>query len=129
MANIVNKRTLQDGVKKTVTHVYIRGDGTGQETNNIIVDVSALSPAATKVDIECVKAYLNACSAYLSWNAAADVEVVAIPEGHSERNYLEEAELLTNNAGAGVDGDILLTTVGLAAGSLLELIIVTRKVA
>lgn len=129
MANVVNKRTLQDGVKKTVTHVYIRGDGTGEETNNLIVDVSALSPSATKVDIECIKADLDGCSAYLSWDATTDVEAVAIPEGHSERNYFMDAEILTNNAGAGVTGDILLTTVGLITGSTLEIVIITRKVA
>lgn len=128
MANIINKRTLQDGVKKTVTHVYIRGDGTGEETNNIIVDVSALSPSATKVDIECVKSSLQGCSAFLLWDATTDVEVVALPDGHNEK-YYTETELLTNNAGAGVTGDILLTTVGLGANDLLELTIVTRKVA
>lgn len=127
MANVVNKRTLHDGSKRTVTHVYIRGDGTGEETNNLIVDVSALSPSATKVSIECVKAFADGCSAYLSWDATTDVEAAVIPEGHSERNYFVDAELLTNNAGAGVTGDILLTTVGLITGSTLELVIITRK--
>ena len=78
------------------------------------VDVSALSGAPTEVRLTKVSYCVNGMVATLLWDATADVTLMDLAGyGHF---CFEDFAGIPNNAGAGVTGDILLTTTGATAG-------------
>lgn len=129
MANVVTTQTLADGDKHTT--VLLTGVlDTGNEANAIKVDVSALVAMAngnvpTRVDVKRIQyAVSGSLKVLLTWEATADVTFAAL-SGQGEI-CAERFGGLTNNAGAGITGDIGLATAGYAAGTetytvLLEL--------
>ena len=61
-----------------------------------------------------------------SVDATTDVNALALPPSVSTKLCFEKVGGLTNTGGAGITGDILLTTTGLAAGDSLTLILTVR---
>jgi len=117
MANTVTLTTLFDGSKIFVGKVDIAGDGvSGDETATVIVNASTASPAFVASNIQKIWSSLSGFSATLLWDATANVVAYNLPQDVAEDIDFEEIGGLTNQGGAGVTGNILVTTSGLGAG-------------
>lgn len=129
MADAVSSQTLVDNNTWAVMKFTNTSDGTG-ESAVLKVDVSALSPAASRVVIERINYSVSGMVARLLWDATSDVTIVDL-QGDGEMDFdkgpCREFRGLTNNAGAGITGDINLTTVGHTAGDSYSIILVLRK--
>ena len=116
MANTVTTQTLLDGPRNLV--ILLTGVlDTSNEARTIKVDVSSYDPAPTKVRVDKIQySIAGALQVLLDWDATTDV-TFAVLSGQGE---LEACKFggLQNNAGAGVTGDIYLTTLGYSAGTV-----------
>ena len=116
MANAVTSQTLLDGPRNLV--ILLTGVlDTSNEARAIKVDVSSYDPAPTKVRVDKIQySIAGALQVLLDWDATTDV-TFAVLSGQGE---LEACKFggLQNNAGAGVTGDIYLTTLGYSAGTV-----------
>ncbi|HDA7291300.1 TPA: hypothetical protein O5T71_002607, partial [Staphylococcus aureus] len=67
MANTITKTTIIDGIRNLVIMLNISGDGSGDETNTLIMDRSTFAPTdGTEIVIEKVAGNLNGFTAALS---------------------------------------------------------------
>lgn len=116
MANTVTSQTLLDGDRNLVM-LFTGLLDTSNEARNVKVDVSTFVPAATKVRVDCIRHLVSpGLIVILDWDATTPVRFACLT-GYDE----VEARCfggLQNNAGAGVTGDIYLTTAGYASGTL-----------
>jgi len=127
MADSVTSETLVDG-----PHNLVISDGSG-ESAVTKVDASALSTdvhgnAVDSVIIEQLWWNTVGMSAELFWNASTNVSARKIKidsEGYSD--YRDFGGLV-NNAGSGVNGDVLLTTTGHSSGDTYDIIVAMKKV-
>ena len=116
MANVVTSQTLLDGPRNLV--ILLTGVlDTSNEARAIKVDVSTYDPAPLKVRVDKIQySIAGALQVLLDWDATTDV-TFAVLSGQGE---IEACNIggLQNNAGAGVTGDVYLTTFGWSAGTL-----------
>lgn len=117
MANTITKQTIVDGSKNLVIKIHILGDGTGEETNLVLVDASTYSPAFTNARLIGIHSSLVGFTTHLDWDATANVPLIDVPDYEYNLNGEQIGWFggIPNNAGAGRTGDILMTTVGLGA--------------
>jgi len=111
-------------------------DGAGQDlTDSAIVDISALAPAPNSVKVQRIQSVINGVySATLEYDATTD-QIIDQFSGQSDISnpYVVDYSkgpnggVVPTNTAAGFVGDILLTTVGAAAGHELNLTIDFRK--
>lgn len=125
MANTIQTQVIANGPRNLILKCYILGDGSGEETGTLLVDVSAYN--CTSVSIRGVHSALSGFVADLVWDATTDVVALHLPD----YEYNIDPDIrhfggLPNNAGAGKTGDVLITTTGLGAGDdgsiILEMI-------
>ena len=114
MANTVTTQTLLDGPRNLV--ILLTGVlDTSDEARTIKVDVSSYDPAPTKVRVDRIQ-YSTGDGMFvlLDWDATTDVRFATL----QGQGVLEACKYggITNNAGAGVTGDIYLTSVGWGSG-------------
>lgn len=125
MADAVTSQTIFDGKKKTIIKLTNISDGTG-EAAVLKVDVSGLSPAASKVRINKIWYMTEGMTVQLLWDATTDVVALLLPQNNSGFLDFESIGGIQNNAGTGVTGDLLLTTAGHTLGDtyciILELV-------
>ena len=116
MANTVTTQTLLDGPRNLV--ILLTGVlDTSNEARTIKVDVSSYDPVPTKVRVDKIQySIAGALQVLLDWDATTDV-TFAVLSGQGE---IEACKFggLQNNTGAGVTGDIYLTTLGYSAGTV-----------
>jgi hypothetical protein len=115
MANTVTTQTLLDGDRNLVILLTGLLD-TSDEARTIKVDVSSYAPAPTKLRVDKLQYSISGeLVVLLDWDADTDVRFAAL----SGQGELEACEIggLTNNAGAGVTGDIYLTTANWVSGT------------
>lgn len=114
MASVL--QTLIDGPRNLVVKAY----GTGAVTAETIVDVSTYVPACTKVRIMKVtwRSDATLLGGILLWDATADVVAMNCAAGGETLDFTGFGGLV-NNAGAGVTGDIQLTTTGTGSYTLI----------
>lgn len=124
MADAVSSQTLVDGARNVVMKFTNTSDGTG-ESAVLKVDVSGLNGAPTRVTIKTIHYSVAGMVARLLWDADTDVTIVDLQgDGHL---CCEDFGGLYNNGGAGVTGDILLTTVGHTSGDSYSIILEMQK--
>lgn len=109
MADAVTSQTIIDGLRNVVMKFTNLSDGTG-ETAVLKVDVSTLNGAPSTVKINKVHYSVAGMVATLLWDATTDVRIMDL-QGDGWFDAREFGGLI-NNAGAGITGDILLTTSG-----------------
>ncbi len=101
-------QTILDGDKNVVVKVT----GNGAVTAELIVDVSALVPSCTRVRLHRLQAsVVDTLAASLLWDADTDLVMVHLTSVNQDMDFKRFGGLI-NNAGTGVTGDVLLTTVG-----------------
>lgn len=129
MADAVSTQTLIDTNTWAVMKFTNTSDGTGESAVRK-VDVSALSPAASRVVIERIIYSVSGMVARLLWDATTDVTCIDL-QGDGDMCFdtgpSREFRGLTNNAGSGITGDVMLTTVGHTSGDSYSIILVMRK--
>jgi hypothetical protein len=120
MADAVASQTLFDGERMAIMKFTNLSDGTG-ENKVLKVDVSALNPSAAGgacdgVTITKIHASTHGLEVLMYWDATTDVVIQTIPQNTSYTLDYEKFGGLTNNAGAGKNGDILFSTSDASAG-------------
>lgn len=128
MANTITKTTILDSGLNLAVLVTIVGDGSGEETGTIIIDRSAFTPAGTKLVVDKVEGMLSGFTARLLLDATTDLEIAALPDAvEFEYCWHKIGGIASGKAGAGVTGDLLITTAGLGAGDRGTITINARK--
>lgn len=129
MVDAVSSQTLIDNNTWVVQKFTNTSDGTG-ESAVLKVDVSGLTPAASRVTIAKIYYSVAGMVARLLWDADTDVTIVDL-QGDGcmdlDSGPCRELRGLTNNAGTGITGDVRLTTVGHTSGDSYSIILVMRK--
>ena len=120
MADAVASQTLFDGERVAIMKFTNISDGTG-ENKVLKVDVSALNPsnaggACDGVTITKIHASTHGMEVLMYWDATTDVVIQTIPQNTTYTLDYEKFGGLTNNAGAGKNGDILFSTADASAG-------------
>lgn len=117
MANTVQSQVIIDGPRNAVIKWFLASDGaSGELTDQVVVDVSALLGAPSKVHLTRVMHTFRGFDGLLEFDAATDKGIMILtPEsGVSDADFRDFGGI-PNDAGAGVTGDILLTTTGFTA--------------
>lgn len=139
MANTVTNTKLINSAARQVNYVTIASDGT-EETDLVIYDSStvaaALSPPRTD-PLTCTILKIEGCvssldqtsvdiAAYLEFDATTDVLALSLPKGQPFVYDFTPYGGLKNTGGAGITGDITLTTTGLDSGDKIWFVLTTR---
>tara|TARA_R110002167_G_scaffold61628_4_gene174068 strand:- start:270 stop:674 length:405 start_codon:yes stop_codon:yes gene_type:complete len=132
MADVVTTQTLIDGARTTVMAFTNVSDGNG-EAAVAKVDISTLqgmggpggSSVSTDVRISQVWYSVDGMNVDILWNATTNVLALSlISDGHLDFRSFGG---LQNNAGSGVNGDILFTTRGHSSGDTYSIILELTK--
>ena len=131
MADAVTSQTLVDGPRTTVMAFTNVSDGTG-ESAVTKVDASALSSmggpggAATSTDLKISQIWwsIDGINVDILWNASSNVLALSVG-GNNGAGHLDCRSFggLQNNAGGGVNGDVLFTTRNHTSGDTYSIII------
>lgn len=118
MADAVTSQTVFDGERMAVMKFTNISDGTG-ETAVLKVNVSALTSNASGkacdgVTIERVHYTIGGMAVSVLWDATTDVPTLVLASGQSTLDFTKIQ--IPNDAGAGVTGNILFTTIGASSG-------------
>lgn len=124
MPNAIEAQTLVNSVRNLVVKVTIDGDGSGDESATTLINVSDYT--ASEVKIDRIQSAFVGFSASLYWDATTDKLFMTVPDYQFNQDYNSFGGLI-NNAGAGVNGDIVFTTVGLGANDHGHIILEMTK--
>lgn len=126
MADAITSQVLFDGSKKAILKFTNISDGVG-EAAVVKVDVSALINTPSKVTINKIWFVTDGMSVQMLWDATANVLAYAIAA--NQNGFLDFSDFagIKNNAGTGVTGDLLFTTVGHTAGDSYSIILEVTK--
>ena len=132
MADVVTSQTLIDGARTTVMAFTNVSDGNG-ESAVAKVDASALqgmggpmgSSVSTDLRISQVWYSVDGMNVDILWNATTNVLALSLfSDGHLDFRGFGG---LQNNAGSGVNGDILFTTRNHTSGDTYSIILELTK--
>ena len=131
MADAVTSQTIIDGPKTVVMKFTNVSDGSGESAVKK-VDVSALNASAdgdtcTGVVIEKMWWQCIGMKVQILFDADTDVFCIELGENQSGHHDYTSFGGLTNNAGTGVTGDVLFTTVGHTSADTYTVILYLRK--
>ncbi len=124
MADAVSSQTIIDGARNVVMKFTNLSDGTG-ESAVVKVDVSALQGAPSRVDIQRIHYNVTGMVVTMLWDATTDVRIMELA-GDGWFDFCHFGGL-TNDAGAGVTGDISFTTTGATAGDSYSIVLEMTK--
>ena len=131
MADTVASQTLVDDIKIAVFKFTNISDGSGESAVKKI-DVSALSTnergqACTRVTIDEIWWQCNGMKVQVLFDASTDLLCIELGENQSGHHDYSSFGGLTNNAGSGVTGDIMFTTVGHSSADTYTITMKVRK--
>ena len=127
MADAVASQTLIDGERMAIMKFTDISDGTG-ESKVLKVDVSALTPSAsglacTGVTITKIHASTHGMEVQIYWDATTDVFCWGVPQNSQYTWDWSQFGGLTNNAGTGVTGNVLFSTVDASSGDFYTIVL------
>ena len=131
MADAVTSQTIFDGDKKVIQKFTNISDGTG-ESEVKKVDVIALTTnghgqTCTSVTIEKIWWQCVGMKTRLFFDATSNAFIIELGENQSGYHDYSSFGGLKNNAGSGVTGDILFTTVGHSSADTYTITLEMRK--
>ena len=131
MADAVTSQTIVDGAKTAVLKFTNVSDGSGESAVKK-VDVSALASTqdgqtCTGATIEKIWWQCNGMKVQLLFDASSNVFCIELGENQSGYHDYSTFGGLPNNAGSGVTGDILFTTVGYSSNDTYTVVLQVRK--
>jgi len=126
-ADAVTSQTLLDGERLFIAKFTNISGGDG-ETAVVKIDVSTLEPngagfACNGVKINKIWAQTQGMGVDILWDATSDAICDTVPENQMYKMDYSSFGGLTNNAGAGVTGDVLFTTVNATAGDRYTIVL------
>jgi hypothetical protein len=119
MAIITTTQTLEEGPHNLIVQWTGRSDGSGTEDLVKKVDVSELTPKCGSVKIARISGSVDYGVVELYWDALDPKKFLSL-SGTIDFDY-RKAGGLTNNAGGGKTGDLLLSTAGFELNSVYTL--------
>ena len=127
MADAVTSQTILDGERLFIGKFTNISDGTG-EAGALKIDVSTLAASAAGnacngIKINKIWAQTIGMSVDILWDATTDLLCETIPENQFYLMDYSSFGGLPNNAGTGVTGDVLFSTVGAASGDRYTIVI------
>lgn len=115
---------VYDGARNCVFSLTDFSDGTGLSAQNVTNVANLVPNPGVHLKLRRIQFAINGMSVRLQWNASTPVDIALLSPGE---NVIDYSRLysggLTNNAGAGVTGDIILTTEGASANSNFTIIL------
>lgn len=91
--------------------------GTGDGADEVLFDASAMVASGIVNRLSKISFSLVGFSAILRWYATSSTDLISLPSDHpQEFDFSCWHDGIPNNAGAGKNGDIVITTVGLTSG-------------
>ena len=114
-------QTLEEGVRNLVLQLTGVSDGSGSENKVKKVDVSELTPACEAVKVKKISGSVDFGIVELWWDALTPVKFAEL-SGTVDLDYSFVGGL-TNHAGGGKTGDLLLSTAGFELNSTYNLLI------
>ena len=130
MADAVTSQTLIDGERMVIMKFTNISDGTG-ESAVLKVDVSTLNASASgktcnRVTVTKIFIASHGMEVRMLFDATTDVPFYLSSPGATQTLDMSSFGGITNNAGAGVTGDIVFTTADASAGdtywTILEMV-------
>ena len=127
MADAVASQTLVDNERVAIMKFTNISDGTG-ENKVLKVDVSALSPAqnggaCNAVTITKIHAATHGMEVQIFWDATTDVFCWGVPQNSQYTLDWTQFGGLTNNSGAGKNGNVLFSTQDASAGDFYTIVL------
>jgi hypothetical protein len=127
MADAVGTQTLLDGERMAIMKFTNLSDGTG-ESKVLKVDVSTLTSSASGktcdgVTITKIHISTHGLEVQIYWDATTDVFCWCVTQNSTYTMDFEKFGGLTNNAGAGVTGDVLFSTADASAGDFYTIVL------
>ena len=127
MADAVATQTLLDGERMAIMKFTNLSDGTG-ESKVLKVDVSTLTSSASGkacdgVTITKIHASTHGLEVQIYWDATTDVFCWCVPQNSTYTMDFEKFGGLTNNAGTGVNGDVLFSTADASNGDFYTIVL------
>lgn len=129
MANTITNTRLLDGGRRVVQYITLASDGT-QETDTVIYDSSVVATSLGKTDplnsrIKSIKYSTSSALGVvkLNWDATTKVLAYSMPRSAELHHCFDDIGGLKNTGGAGITGDVTLTTTGLVTGDSLVIIL------
>lgn len=116
----VTTLVIQEGPRNLIMQFTGVGDGSGNETNVVKVDVSTLRPPAYTVRIRKISGTVEFGIVQVWWDALVPVKALEL-SGDINLDF-ERCGGLLNNAGGGKTGDILFKTIGFELNSTYNLL-------
>jgi hypothetical protein len=126
MSDAVTSQVLFDGSRKAILKFTSISDGTG-ESAVVKVDVSALVNTPSLVQITKIWYATNGMAVQMLWDATADVLAFVIGPDQVGSFDFTSFGGIQNNAGTGVTGDLVFTTVGHSNGDSYSIILEVTK--
>ena len=136
MADAVTSQTIVDGGKNLVVKITNISDGTG-ESEVAKVDVSALEndpitgKACSRITLQRLWFSNIGMGFKLHWNADTNVFIAQAPKDWTDTWDFTDSSIalpgIPNNAGTGVNGDLLLTTNDHSNGDTYSVVIWALK--
>ena len=127
MADLVASQTLLDGEREFIGKYTNISDGTGETAVTKIsvasLNKSASGKACNGIKITKIYATTHGMEVRILWGATTDLFTWLVPQNS---NYTMDFSCfggLTNNAGAGVTGDVKFTTIDHALGDMYSIVI------
>ena len=126
MADTVTSTDLLDSDRYYIVQLTNESDGTGEAAVKK-VDVSAIEGAPSLVSIEEIWYSTQGMAVELHWDATADVLAWVLPADRMGHIDFGSFGAIKNNAGSGVTGDVMLTTIGAGAGDSYNVVLICKK--
>jgi len=127
MADVVASQTLLDGERLFIGKFTNISDGTGEtavvKINPSTLSVNAYGRACNGVKINKIWATTHGMEVRILWDATTDLFTWLVPQNC---NYLMDFSSfggLQNNAGTGVNGNVLFTTADASAGDMYTIVL------
>ena len=118
MANTVTIRTLIDGPRQSVLHVYLKSDGmSGDIVDQVVVDISALNSRAVKTTLEEVWYNLVGFDALLEFDSPTDTTAWKLSSGTDNHQDFRSFGGIKDSNESTSTGDVLITTNGMTTTS------------
>lgn len=123
MANTLTKQVIQETDRYAVVKFQILGDGSGDETYTMFLDISAdLASAPSEVTIKKLIYAVCDLNVVLEWDATVNTDLLFVPSGSGTLDFHDFGGI-PNNAGSGKTGDILFSTNNLGSGEVATIIL------
>ena len=99
MVNTITKQTLLDGERNLKVKITIEGDGSGDESDTNLIDVSSYNTnsfgqACSEVRLDCITGYLLGFNLSVLWDATANTILMAAENGEFGYNYKKSGGLI-----------------------------------